>query len=283
LCGNLDEGVDWEATASDPAGAIVLEKNYWRDSGDPQWGVRSSGCLDTKTPWKRCLTLDICMGGDGAGNQLCRGRHRGPYCEVCDSNSYKSLDGTCVRCGSRTAAWTSVLSLIALLIAILFAIVLLFSYAANKDDDEEALRALTGYGGDGEPTSPFSDEARSPAPARSPKTPGDIAGSQGDGNSDGALSPRTAGNLAPAETDGPTSESPPLQLSASKTKSTGSLGRRLTARLSRSMSYKGLARAYKNADDSALLMGTMQFLGNARSVINFLQITAKINVVHSSA
>jgi len=82
------------------------------------------------------------MGGDGAGNQLCRGRHRGPYCEVCDSNSYKSLDGTCVRCGSRTAAWTSVLSLIALLIAILFAIVLLLSYAANKDDDEEALRAL---------------------------------------------------------------------------------------------------------------------------------------------
>ena len=49
----------------------------------------------------------------------------------------------------------------------------------------------------------------------------------------------------------------------------------------RSMSYKGLARAYKNADDSALLMGTMQFLGNARSVINFLQITAKINVVYN--
>ena len=62
------------------------------------------------------------------------------------------MDGTCVRCGSRTAAWTSVLSLIALLIAIMFAIVLLLSYAANKDEeDEEAMRALTGYGGDGEP------------------------------------------------------------------------------------------------------------------------------------
>ena len=65
----------------------LVEPGYWRTG---------EASLDIRT----CPIPHLCEGGFGGGDDLCIGNNTGPYCEVCPSSYFSSVNGTCVECGS---------------------------------------------------------------------------------------------------------------------------------------------------------------------------------------
>lgn len=72
---------------------LVDGGGYWRTSGASS-DVRS------------CPIPDLCEGGTGGGDDLCFGNNTGPYCMVCPSSYFASVNGVCLECGSTSGVTT---------------------------------------------------------------------------------------------------------------------------------------------------------------------------------
>ena len=64
-----------------------IEAGFWRT------GLSSADV-------RACPIPDLCEGGFGGGDDLCVGSNTGPYCQVCPSTHFSSVNGICVECGS---------------------------------------------------------------------------------------------------------------------------------------------------------------------------------------
>lgn len=65
----------------------LIEAGYWRTVG-------------ASADVRPCPIPGLCGGGFGGGDDLCVGSNTGPYCQVCPSSHFSSVNGVCVECGS---------------------------------------------------------------------------------------------------------------------------------------------------------------------------------------
>ena len=82
---------------------VVVEPGFWRTTRD------SLAILFCRTGW--------CIGGVGAGDDLCEEGHAGPRCGLCSLGYFKSISGSCQPC-KQTAVGLSVGLIVAALVFI---------------------------------------------------------------------------------------------------------------------------------------------------------------------
>jgi hypothetical protein len=89
-------------------GNVALEMGWWRTS---------AFSLDAR----ECPVSGACVGGIGAGNDLCEAAHIGPYCSVCMDGYTKSFGSqACTSCGN-SSAWSGAIILAVVVVLAVFA------------------------------------------------------------------------------------------------------------------------------------------------------------------
>jgi hypothetical protein len=77
-----------------PSGAVSCQRNSIKLKRG-WWRVTNSTALIFECPYGK----EACLGGEAAGNNLCRGGYEGPLCAVCSTGYYfQSVDSTCRSC-----------------------------------------------------------------------------------------------------------------------------------------------------------------------------------------
>lgn len=69
----------------------IIAAGYWRTS-------------EASTDVRVCPIPDLCIGGVGGGDDICLGDNTGPYCLVCPTSHYVSVNGVCLECESSSGA-----------------------------------------------------------------------------------------------------------------------------------------------------------------------------------
>ena len=92
---------------------VILEPDYWRTSRS---SLKIMGCQN-----------DRCIGGVGAGNELCKEGHAGPRCGLCSPDYFNSITGACQPC-EQTAVGLS----LGLIVAALVFVVILWKCLVTR-------------------------------------------------------------------------------------------------------------------------------------------------------
>jgi len=98
---------------------VGVARGYWRYAGTDNYGLQCAPPSDSR-----------CVGGFGAGNQLCAEGYAGPLCNVC-ARDYANFNGLCKHCQRSPVNIT----IIVFVVASILLVVLAISQVTSLDED----------------------------------------------------------------------------------------------------------------------------------------------------